>query len=366
MKEKQSKTALLEKLQEMTATLGKRPSRDQFRKEVYAGETQVIQHFGSWGEFIKAGSPATAAKLDNGFGLNSILNPILPDDDLPVEELIDGMVKRFVKRKDAHDAKKWMPFIVNTDLPIGICWFGDPHIDDNGCNWPLLKQHIDICKNTEGMYGANIGDTHNNWVGRLVKEYANQDTSRGTAWKLIDWFFKDSGVKWILILLGNHDAWNFGAETFGEITRKVATMVDWRAQIKLKFSNEVEVLIDAAHDHSGHSQWNSLHGQQKASSMGGVAHLYIAGHKHNWALAQNECPHTARIYWLARARGYKHIDHYGENLGFGSQKHGSSIVTIIDPRAPEINRVRCFADPKEGADYLTFLRETYAKEDAAK
>lgn len=352
------KLKLIESLRDIAVRLGKTPTRDEFRSSVKNGERLVREHFGSYANFIAIHEGKAALKEEAiAQSLSSeITPPVFPDDDIEVEEIISTMCKRFTKAQAAHSAKKWMEFKVQTDQPIGIMWFGDPHIDDDGCNWPLLKSHIDICKNTPGMFGANIGDTHNNWVGRLVKEYANQNTSRGTAWKLIDWFFKDSGVNWLLILLGNHDAWNFGAETFGEITRNVATMVDWRAKIKLKFKNDTEVLIDAAHDHSGHSQWNSLHGQQKASVMGGSAHLYIAGHKHNWALAQNECPHTHRIYWLARARGYKHIDTYGENLGFGSQKFGSSIVTVIDPQANDVNRVRCFADPEEGAAYLTFLR----------
>jgi hypothetical protein len=287
----------------------------------------------------------------------NILNPEMPDDDISAEEIIQTMCKRFDKRKTAHEAKKWMEFKVDTDRPIALCVFGDPHIDDDGCNWPLLKEHINICKNTEGMYGMNIGDTHNNWVGRLVKEYANQNTSRGTAFKLIEWFFKESGVKWLIMLMGNHDSWNFGSESLGQIAKNVCPMIDWRARFKLKFSNDRECLIDAAHDHPGHSQWNPLHAQQKASVMGGIAHVYIAGHKHIWGVSQHECSHTNRVYWLARARGYKHIDHYAEGLGFGNQKFGSSIVIVIDPKASEANMVRIFADVKEGADYLTYLRK---------
>lgn len=358
------KSTLIEALKKITKELGATPSRDEFIKKSGIPRAQIDKHFLKYSNLVeeagvdrvKRTKEALAKKAD-ALANSPILHPVFPDDDIPVEEIINSMVRRFGKRKEAHDSKKWMEFKINSDQPIGIMWFGDPHIDDDGCNWPLLMDHIRICKETEGMFGANIGDTHNNWVGRLVKEYANQNTSRGTAWKLIDWFFRDSGVNWLLILLGNHDAWNFGSETMGKITQNICTMIDWRAQIKLKFSNNSEVFIDAAHDHAGHSQWNSLHGQQKASSMGGIAHLYIAGHKHNWALAQNECPHTHRIYWLARARGYKHIDHYGENLGYGSQKFGSSVVSVIDPKANDVNRVRCFADPQEGADYLTFLRK---------
>lgn len=280
----------------------------------------------------------------------------LPEEDIPTEEIIKTMCDRFSARKANADATKWRKFQVNTDKPIGICWFGDPHLDDNGCNWPALKEHCEIVAETEGMYGANIGDSHNNWVGRLMREYANQDTSIATAYKLIEWFFKDSGIDWLIMLTGNHDSWNDDARYLKSVCKNICPMVDWRAQINLVFKNGREVKIDAAHDHKGHSQWNALHGQQKASSMGGSADLYIAGHRHNWALAQNECPETGRVYHLARARGYKHIDQYAVTCGFGNQAHGSSIVTIIDPKASPLNLVRCFSDVREGAEYLKFLR----------
>lgn len=282
--------------------------------------------------------------------------PVFPEDDIPAEEIIDIMCKRFEKRLNNYESKKWMEFKIDTDKPIGICWFGDPHLDDNGCNWVVLKEHINICKNTKGMYGANIGDSTNNWVGRLGKLYANQDTSEDTAWKLVDWLFKSSGVEWLIALVGNHDEWQ-NSRYLKSIAKNICPMVDWRAQFKLVFNNGAECLIDAAHDHNGQSQWNPLHAQQKASVMGGIADLYIAGHRHNWALATNECPQTNRVYHLARARGYKFMDSYSDKLGFGSQRNGCSIVTIIDPKAyGTINFVKCFADVKEGADYLTYLR----------
>lgn len=353
-----NKQELIDLVRELAVKYDKIPTREQFLQ--HSPRYHVVKLFGTYTSLLQHAFPADKKRNqhspDQLVTSPEITPPQFPDDDIPVTEIIDSMCKRFAKRKTSHDAKKWMEYKVDTDKPIGICWFGDPHIDDDGCNWPLLKQHIEICKNTEGLYGANIGDTHNNWVGRLMKEYASQETSRGTAFKLIEWFFHDSGVNWLLILLGNHDNWNFGSEAMSRIAQHVCPMIDWRAQVKLKFKNGAECLIDAAHDHSGHSQWNNLHGQQKASTMGGIAHLYIAGHRHIWALAQHECSHTNRIYHLARARGYKQIDSYAENLGFGNQKYGAAIVTVIDPKASQVNMVRCFADVKEGADYLTYLR----------
>jgi hypothetical protein len=58
------------------------------------------------------------------------------------------------------------------------CW---PHVDDNGCNWPLLKHHAELCRTTPGLYAINLGDSSNNWTDRLIKLYAQQDWSVKTA-----------------------------------------------------------------------------------------------------------------------------------------------------------------------------------------
>jgi hypothetical protein len=281
--------------------------------------------------------------------------PELPPEDIDVPDIISHMCDRFEKRKKHADAKKWMTFKLATNKPIGITWFGDPHVDDDGCNWPLLKRDCSLVASTEGMYGANIGDTTNNWVGRLAALYGDQETSQKTGFRLAEWLFKDSGVEWLIMLMGNHDSWQEQLY-LKEVAKYICPLVDWRAQFKLQFAGGREVLIDAAHDHKGHSQWNTLHAQGKASKMGGSAHLYIAGHRHTWALAQEECGETGRVYWLARARGYKFIDHYALVNGFPEQQHGSSIVTVIDPTASELNMIKCFSDVKEGCDYLNYLR----------
>lgn len=363
------KEGMISAIQKIASELGKTPTRNEFFQLSIYSKGAIIRNFeGRYYDLcIAAGlTPNVGSKLAPGNvykGVHrsehvKIVAPELPADDIPVEKIIDIMKERFVHRQENHEAKKWMCFNVLANEPIGLNTFGDPHVDDDGCNWPQLLRDIEICRTTPGMFGMNIGDTHNNWVGRLMKEWSNQSTSRSDAFKIIDWFFKDAGINWLIMLLGNHDEWNFGSETMKQICKNVCHMQDWRAQFKLKFPNGREVLIDAAHDHAGHSQWNNLHAQQKASVMGGIAHLYIAGHRHQWALAQHECPNTNRIYWLARARGYKQIDSYGEKLGYGVQKHGASITTIINPQAKdERSLLKCFSDLEEGAEYLTWLRK---------
>lgn len=131
--------------------------------------------------------------------------PVFPDEDIPVEDIIELQCRRFYTRLASHEAHTWFPIKVKDKRPIGILWFGDPHVDDDGCNWPALKRDIALCKDTEGLYGANIGDTTNNWAGRLARLYAEQDASVKTARRLAKWFLLESGVPWLVWIMGNHD-----------------------------------------------------------------------------------------------------------------------------------------------------------------
>lgn len=301
-----------------------------------------------------------AARAAGITGPSTITPPKLPDADIPVEEIIAAMVKRSKKKIDNDRAQKWMKFKVNSNLPIGLAYIGDPHMDDDGCNWELLQRDIGIMKNTEGLFGVGAGDYHNNWVGRLQALYAGQETSKDRAWELIKWFFQDSGINWLLALVGNHDAWNDGSRMLAQVAQHVCPVIDWRAQFSLQFPNKRECLIDAAHNFKGTSIWNNMHGLLRAARLGGSAHLYLAGDHHCWGLAQGECEETHRVYSLARARGYKFVDSYARQSGFGSQNHAATVVAIINPQAKsDVSFVKCFADLEDGAEYLKYLRKIY-------
>lgn len=287
--------------------------------------------------------------------------PQFPDDDIPVPEIIDSLTRRFEKRHDYHRAKRWFPIKLTTDEPIGIGWFGDPHVDDNGCNWPLLRRDCEIHRKTKGLYGANIGDATNNWIGRLARLYGDQDTSKATARKLARWLLTESGVSWLLWLMGNHDLWNDGDALLKAMNVNRIPMEDWQAQFRLVFPNKRECRVWASHNFAGHSMWNTLHGPQKAAHMKDWAHVYVCGHTHNWGLHQEESASREFTYWLARTRGYKFIDSHAMNLGHQDQQEGASILQVIDPHATTMsNFVLCFADLEHGADYLTWLRKKRA------
>ena len=290
--------------------------------------------------------------LDNNVGYR--LPPKL-DDDIPVDDIVDQLHQRFKKRKKYREAKKWSPIHMNTDEPIGLLWLGDPHIDDNHCDWDALRAHLDIINNYDGVYGCSLGDQQNNWVGRLGRLYGEQDTSHKTAWKLVEWLIQEMNP--MILIGGNHDMWSGAGDPLKWIAEEHTVFENWEARIALKFPNKRECKIFVAHDMAGHSQWNPLHAQTKTAKFRSHAHLYISGHKHNWALGQIELVEEERTAWLARARGYKYHDTYAFVKGFEQQKFGQAIMQVIDPTNPsEVSWVQCFADPQEGADYLQYRR----------
>lgn len=280
----------------------------------------------------------------------------LPPKSIPIEQRIELMEEAFLKRHAHEKAKKWRPIKIEMEGPIGIQWFGDPHVDDNGCNWPLLRRDVEIVKATEGLFGANIGDTTNNWIGRLARLYANQDTSEDTALELAQWFMEQ--IPWLLIIRGNHDLWSgtAGKKLFDWMSQGSGPVADWQAQISLVFPNGRDAKIWASHSFPGNSMWNPLHANVKRAHFSGEANLYVSGHTHEWALYESEDPHRGTCYWAAKARGYKFIDTYASNLGYGSQQHGASITSVFDPEGEGPAFLRCFSDAHEAADYLTWKR----------
>ena len=99
----------------------------------------------------------------------------LPDDDVGVTELWEWRKKQY-KKKDEHErAIKLRDVVVRTEGPIGILHFGDPHVDDDGTDLAAIEYHCQMVRETSGLFGANIGDVHNNWVGRLSGSTVNRE-----------------------------------------------------------------------------------------------------------------------------------------------------------------------------------------------
>lgn len=303
-----------------------------------------------------------ANAAENGYTPDVPHAPPLPPKDMPIEDLIAHREKAFEIRHAHNRAKLWRKFKVPNAGPYALMFFGDPHLDDDGCNLPLFKAHAKLAAETPNLYAVNIGDTTNNWTGRLARLWAEQDASSETAKRLVRHYLVDSGIPWFLWLQGNHDMWDgpLGRSFFEGIMPNFVAMHDWHAKVTLCSPNGHELRLWASHNFKGNSIWNNLHGLERAAQMQDWAHLYVAGHHHDCGIRVGNNPHRRFIYNLLRVRGYKFDDSYADMHGFGEHEHGAAGVAVIDPDADKVNAVTCFMDPFEAIEFLAFKRRKEA------
>lgn len=286
--------------------------------------------------------------------------PDLPDEVPSAEELLERRRHDYARKHKAKEARRLINIKVLLDGPIGIAHMGDPHIDDDGTDIAEIERHVALINKTGGLFGANVGDLQNNWVGRLARLYGQQSTSAAEAWVLVEWLVKS--VPWLYLIGGNHDAWSGAGDPLKWIARdNQGVMEYWGARLNLQFPNGRGIRVNARHDFQGHSQWNAAHGVGKAVQMGWRDHILTCGHKHTSGLMHLKCPATGLLSWALRVGSYKIFDRYAEERGLPDQSAFRCPVTIIDPRYEDNDPrlISIFLDPEQGAEYLSFLRRGY-------
>lgn len=280
----------------------------------------------------------------------------LGDENEPIEELLDRLESRFNRVHRAAAARKWFEVKVPETKPYGLLMFGDPHLGADNCNLGLVREHVKIAQRP-GVYGLNIGDTTNNWVGRLLRLYAEQGTTAKEEKDLAEWFMFDAGVTWLCWILGNHDEWNGGADFQKRLGGRHIPIIDWRAQFRVTHPAGTEARIDASHGRKGSSIWNNLHATLRAAKLGENADLYVTGHTHNFGLEDLEIAEKGVSAWLVQLRGYKWHDHYALVNNFAEHQRGAAVMAVIDPRKDARRRVQCFEDVEMAADFLKWMRD---------
>ena len=278
-----------------------------------------------------------------------------PAAEAPLAERLAVHQERFGRRRAQAAAAFERTLDVGTDRPLCIVHFGDPHLDDDGCDWGLINEWLEVCQQP-GVWAGNIGDTTNNWVGRLQKLYMNQECSEGEAFERARHFA--SRARWLYWVLGNHDKWNQGTWMHREILRgsEVRVMASTDARIRLRWPSGDEFVVWARHSFKGSSQWNTLHGNVKAARMSGYrAGLYVDGHRHNTAAMVEPHP-DGDPYFALRLAGFKRLDHYAAELQFPESEHGAAVMTVIDPTASPMGRCRFVWTPAEARQVLAELQ----------
>ena len=287
-----------------------------------------------------------------------------PSPDIPIDELIQQRIRGYELRAAHEEASRLIRVRISESKPIGILHFGDPHLDNPGTDLRLVKAHAELVRDTPGLYGASVGDTTDNWIGRLAMQWAEQGITQHDSWRLAEWFIGLVGKKWLYLVGGNHDAWSGSGDPLKWISAQAGAMYqDSEVRIGLQFPGKLQVRINCRHDFAGSSQWNPAHGPMKALFLGVRDHLAIAGHKHESAYGVLKDPDSGVTMHAVKVASYKIWDRYAKTRGFRDQTLSPCALTVIDPRKPETHPdlLKVFWDPFEGADYLGWLRSRQAK-----
>lgn len=289
---------------------------------------------------------------DPGFTL-----PDLPSSLPTVPEIIARRKAEYARNSDAEDARQLVPVKVTLDGPIGIAHLGDPHIDDPGTDIATLEEHVRIIRDTPGLFAANVGDSSNNWTGRLARLHGGQSTSEQEAWLLVEWLVKSA--PWLYLIAGNHDLWAGAGDPIKWMLQGAKALYEpYGVRLALIFPNRKVVRVNARHDFAGKSMWNPAHGPMKAAQAGWRDHILTAGHRHISGHGVVKCPASGLISHCMLVAGYKRIDNYAKAEGFPDQRVSPAFVTVIDPRWDDSDPrlVTTLYDVETGADYLTWLR----------
>lgn len=157
--------------------------------------------------------------------------PSLPHGGYSYDELKARQIEGFTRRHRADRARQWVPIQIKIPGPIALAFIGDPHVDDDGCNWPLLDRDTQIIVNTPGMFAGNLGDTQNNWVGRLIRLFAKQEMSHHQAWVMTEGWLREIMPKLLFLIRGNHDMWSGSSDPLDYIMRSAPSLEIGRAHV---------------------------------------------------------------------------------------------------------------------------------------
>lgn len=315
-------------------------------------------------EDVVSSSRALSAKYgskDSFKKISGIIPPEIPNEDEDLEAVMSRLSDSIKRRKAADEAKDWMKFTVEGSGPFALVFVGDPHGDD--CDIDKLRQDVELIKNTERMWAVGLGDYINQWNKKLFHKYASQTINERDAYRIAQWLFKQE--IWMLIILGNHDGprWHGNGSPLNFMQHSAPVdLQNWQAKFEIKAGlNSWRVW--AAHDFPGNSIWNPLHGPgRRAQLTGAMADLFICGDHHVFGLSQTQHEHTHKPYWVARAKGYKLLDEFALEKGYGGQTMGHSIAAVFDADGT----MTCFADTDKAASYLNWLRSNHEEKTKAK
>lgn len=291
-------------------------------------------------------------------------DPLPGDGEMEAPEIIEHLKAQSAQRVANDDAKRLYRVRVSIPGPIGLAFFGDPHVDSPGCDWNALDRDVRICRETEGVLAVNVGDSSDNWVGRLMALYANADVTAKQALKLVEWLL--GSLPWLITIGGNHDLWHTETADPIDIIHRMRDMPGLYqasgARLQLNLPGGATATAHIRHDFPGRSQFNPSHALVRETLFGYRDHILACGHRHqsgHMAIWHNDPPRLCHGF---RVGSYKVIDPFQHERHFKLENWAPSMMAVIDPdyAGDPVRFVRACYSLEEGAEYLKWRRQKWS------
>lgn len=239
---------------------------------------------------------------------------------------------------------------------IGL--FGDPHMDNPGCDLDLLVEEVERLDPSRGVYGICIGDVFDNWV-RVLAHAGQQSTDPYCGWIV----FEDLMQRhpFLALILGNHDLWNTGtASALVEFCRGAGILVRRSGgRLIIDTGHGKPLTISARHIWPGNSQYSEAHSLKRAATFGHTEDdVIVGGHFHKGEVREHVRPSDGKVSKLVMLDTFKEFDDHANDRGFMSAKRHPVVWCTVDTRLPVTShqRVQPFYDYTGAAAMAEHMR----------
>ena len=341
-------------------------TREEVQRRLRAGEnaTRVAEDMGLRVHTVRqcARTLRDDPRPDRAAAEEPFIKPHLPSADEPLDALLDRRRQTASRVLKADEARKLIPVKLTMPGPVGLFCMGDPHLDNDGCDFNRLERDLAAIAKQPRIMALNIGDVCDGWVGRLERLYAQSSTKASDGWRLAEWLFNYPGVNWLGLVGGNHDQWSGHRDPLKWIAKaRVALYENDVLRMALQHPNGEETRVHGRHNFKGQSIWNDMHGPKREAMIGHRDHLLVAGHLHLGEDGAFINP-DGFVTQLVRLSGYKRADSYAISGQFQPKPMHPSALVIINPDRPGTERGRVWVAPsiEEGVDWLNVMAKRAA------
>lgn len=262
------------------------------------------------------------------------------------------------KKIDPSEATDEVTIEFHENLPVAVSIFSDIHCGDAGVTYDLLDKHVQLVKQTPGMYCVFNGDELNNFLGGLSYAGRGDLVQNDEQWQIVEALFDELHDSVLTVTKGNHNAWTVrhaGTSLQSRILERFNLVdIGEGARLFLSLGEQIYVVM-LRHRYRYNSAMNPGHAVMKMHDEHGPFDLGIIGHTHEaaigWQVKQNR-----RIAYI-RPGSYKIVDDYAESMGFPRSIPLSPTVILF----PDEKKMQLFDNIADAADALGYYREQYKR-----